>query len=83
MAKKTAKKTAKKVPNRAANISPNETFGTPRPAAAAAGLAKPEIKKIQGLLKSKTADGASRLDCRCSNRSVRRGPTTRRCLKRR
>ena len=51
----------------------------PAETAPAAALAKPEIKKIQGLLKSKTADGASRLDCRCSNRSVRRGPTTRRC----
>ena len=75
-----AKKTVKKVAKRAADISSNEGAGAPHPPAPAAALAKPEIKKIQGLLKSKTADGASRLDCRCSNRSVRRGPTTRRCL---
>ncbi len=54
-----AKKTAKSVAMRAAKISPNETSGTPHPAAPAATLAKPEIKKIQGLLKAKTVESAS------------------------
>jgi len=54
-----AKKTAKKVAKRAAKISPNQGAGTPHPAAPSPVLAKPEIKKIQGLLKSKTTDGVT------------------------
>lgn len=53
------KKTAKKVARRAAKISPNETVGTPHPVAPSPVPAKPEIKKIQGLLTSKTADGVT------------------------
>lgn len=52
MAKKTSKKVAKKPGTKAPRKKAE-------PSAPAAIVAKPEIKKIQGLLKSKTADGVT------------------------
>ena len=50
---------AKKRVKRPTRTSPNERAGTPNRAAPSPTLGKPEIKKIQRLLKSKTADGVT------------------------